>query len=354
MALYLRNTTWWYAFTLKGKLYRGSCKTQDRAKAQEYEDTLRAQAWRGKLLKEKQKHSVAEAIDKYMDHAQNKRSYREDRRHADWWKACFAKAGIFLLEDVTPHVVSDIKSEALRQKTRRGSLTTPATVNRKLAFLRTVINMAHSEWMWLEQAPKFRLIPGEKSRRRFLRPDEVIRLVRALPSPFGDMALFSVATGLRQGNVFGLKWTQVDLGRRIVTFPHEVMKNGSPLTIPLTETATAVVRKWVGRHEEYVFVGQRGRINGLQSAVWAKALRDAGLEDLRWHDLRHTWASLMRQSGVGLADLQELGGWKTSIMVQRYAHLDVEHLRQKAQAVDSAFGMSTRDDAQNRHMAIAM
>jgi integrase len=354
MALYLRNKTWWYAFTLKGKLHRGSCKTQDQTEAQEYEDMLRAQAWRGKLLKEKQKHTAVEAIDKYMEQAQYKRSYREDRRHADWWKACFQKASIFLLEDVTPQVVAEIKGEALRQKTRRGNLTTPATVNRKLAFLRTVINMAHSEWMWLEQAPKFRLIPGEKTRRRYLRPDEVIRLVRALPSPYGDMALFSVATGLRQGNVFGMKWTQVDLSRQIVTFPNEVMKNGSALTIPLTETAMSVVRKWVGKHDEYVFVGRRGRANGMPSAIWAKALREAGIEDLRWHDLRHTWASLMRQSGVGLADLQELGGWKTSTMVQRYAHLNVEHLRQKAQTMESAFVVPARDDAQNRHLSLVM
>jgi len=339
MSLFLRRNTWWYAFTLKGKLYRGSCKTHDKVQAQEYEDTVRAKAWRGRMLGDKERRTVEEAINKFMEVAQNKRSYREDIRYAVWWKEQFRKAAVTMLDDVTPEVVNEIKSASALLKTRRGKLPAPATVNRKLAFLRTVINMAHREWLWIDQAPKFRFIPGEMERRRFLKPEEVIRLVRALPQPYADMALFSVATGLRQRNVLGLKWSQVDLGRRVITLPHEVMKNGLPFSCPLTDTAAAVVIKWVGKHEENVFVNSRNEpIKSIQTRVWIKALKGAGLEDLHWHDLRHTWASLMRQSGLGLADLQELGGWRSGSMVQRYAHLDIEHLREKASLLDGVLG----------------
>ena len=68
--------------------------------------------------------------------------------------------------------------------------------------------------------------------------------------------------------------------------------------------------------------------------MWARAVTKAGLVDVRWHDLRHTWASLMRQAGVGLEDRQQLGGWESRDMVMRYAHLDVGRLAPKAAVLD--------------------
>lgn len=327
MGLYLRSKTWWYTITVKGKTHRGSCMTEDEAQAKEYHDRLRAEIWRGRVVRDAQKHTATEAIDRFIRERAHKRSRRDDERYAEWWKEQFASAQVRLLEDVTPDVVAGIRDEE-REK------VSVATVNRKLAFLRSVINAACKEWLWLESAPKFRLIPGEVERRRFLTPDEVSRLVQALPRPFADMALLAVATGLRQGNVFGLKWSDVDLGKRRVTLTHEVMKNGLPLSLPLNETAVSVIRKWVGQDDHYVFVYKAERVKELPSRMWAAALEQAGLVDVRWHDLRHTWASLMRQAGVGLDDLQELGGWESRVMVQRYAHLNVDHLAPHARVLD--------------------
>lgn len=329
MSIYLRGKTWWYAITINGVTHRGSCKTADEQQAKEYHDRLRADVWRGKVLKDAQKRTVVEAIDRFLREHEHKRSYRDDQRYAAWWLEQLASAQVRLLEDVTPDVVCSIRDEELER-------VAPATVNRKLAFLRTVINAAHREWMWLERAPKIKLVPGEVVRRRFLTPEEVTRLVEALPRPFADMALFSVATGLRQGNVLKLRWSQVDLAKRRAVFPEEVMKNGLPFSCPLNETAVSVLRVWIGQSQDFVF-GEDG-VREVPSRTWAKALEKAGLVDVRWHDLRHTWASLMRQAGVGLDDLQELGGWETRSMVQRYAHLDVDHLSPKAAALDGVLG----------------
>lgn len=329
MSIYLRNKTWWYNITVKGKTYRGTCKTENEQEAQELHDRIRADIWRGAFIKDLQKRTVVEATNRFLNERRNKRSALDDARYAKWWEEQLASAQVRLLEDVTPDVVAAIRDEELTR-------VTPATVNRKLAFIRAVINAAHREWLWLEQAPKFRLVPGEVERRRFLKADEVERLVRALPRPYADMALFAVATGLRRGNVLPLKWEHVNMGSRVVILPHEVMKNGRPFSCPLNETAMSVLRKWVGKHSPYVF--SKWKLKDVPSNMWAKALATAGLEDVRWHDLRHTWASLMRQAGVGLDDLQELGGWESRQMVQRYAHLDVDHLAPKAKALDGVLG----------------
>ena len=175
----------------------------------------------------------------------------------------------------------------------------------------------------------------EEERERYLEPHEVERLVRVLPEPFNFMALLAVATGLRQANVFQLKWSEVNLVQRYIRLPGVRMKNGKAFAVALNETATTVIRSQLGKHEEYVFPKPDGTPHmWLPSEMWKKVLQDAGLENVRWHDLRHTWASLMRQSGVDLADLQEMGGWKSERMVQRYAHLDVSHLHAKAAVMD--------------------
>lgn len=329
MSIYLRGKTWWYAITIKGVTHRGSCKTEDEQQAREHHDRLRAEVWRGKVLKDAKKRTVVEAIDRWLREHEHKRSFRDDKRYAAWWKEQLAAAQVRLLDDITPDVVADIRDEELER-------VAPATMNRKLAFLSAVVNAAHREWLWMERSVKIRQIPGEVVRRRFLTPEEVTRLVEALPRPFADMALLSVATGLRQGNVLKLRWDQVDLAKRRITLPEQVMKNGLPFSLPLNETAAAVLRTWLGQHQRFVFA--EDGVRELPSRVWAKALEKAGLVNVRWHDLRHTWASLMRQAGVGLDDLQELGGWETRSMVQRYAHLDVDHLSPKASALDGVLG----------------
>jgi len=333
MAIYRRGNVWWYNINMKGKNFRGSCKTEDEQQALEFHDRLKADLWRERVLRDAKKRSVHEAIDRFLKEHEHKRSYSDDLRYGNWWKEQFNSVQVKLLDDVTPDLVMDIRDEELGRETSRGPIS-KATVNRKLAFLRSVLNAAAREWLWIEKAPKVRLLPGERERRRFLEPDEVVRLVEKLPRPYADMALLAVSTGLRQGNVFGLRWDQVNMQRKIATFPNEVMKNGLPFSCALNETAMSVIRKWIGQDTQFVFTKDGQPVTELPSRMWAKAVKEAGLEDVRWHDLRHTWASLLRQSGIDLADLQEMGGWESGVMVQRYAHLNVDHLAGKAAVMD--------------------
>lgn len=339
--IYRRGNVWWYRFSVKGKPYRGSCKTSDEKQALEFHDREKARAWRSRVMGDQPDRTVNEAIDLFLKERGHKRSYRDDERYGQWWKDRFEEEKIVLLSDLTADVVREIRDAELGRKHCRG-VVSPATVNRKLAFLRSVVRAAAHEWQWIANPPKLKLLPGEKQRERYLTPNEVERLVRVLPHPYNHMALFAVSTGLRQGNVLKLKWFQVDLANRCIRFPDRVMKNGRPFAVALSETATNVIRTFIGKHEEYVFAKADGSmVTQVPSGVWAKALHDAGLSDLRWHDLRHTWASLMRQSGMGLDDLQELGGWESPLMVRRYAHLSVDHLREKASRLDGVLSWST-------------
>jgi integrase len=76
------------------------------------------------------------------------------------------------------------------------------------------------------------------------------------------------------------------------------------------------------------------RIARANGKVWRNALMKAGIKDFRWHDLRHTWASWAVQNGVTVFEIQHLGGWSSSRMVERYAHLSSSHLMAAAKKLD--------------------
>jgi integrase len=110
-------------------------------------------------------------------------------------------------------------------------------------------------------------------------------------------------------------------------------KNGDGRGIPLNRDAVLALREVQGQHSRWCFTYQGKRMKKVGSA-WKRALRRAGIENFRFHDLRHTWASWHVMAGTGLQELMELGGWKSYEMVLRYAHLAPEHLSTAASRIE--------------------
>ena len=103
--------------------------------------------------------------------------------------------------------------------------------------------------------------------------------------------------------------------------------------------AMQVLKTQLGQHPQYVFCYKGQPIKQVGTKAWRAALERAGIEDFRWHDLRHTFASWHVQNGTPLNVLQELGGWRDSEMVQRYAHLGMEHLQSYADRYSEKAGL---------------
>src|SRR5690606_7549910 len=106
----------------------------------------------------------------------------------------------------------------------------------------------------------------------------------------------------------------------------ERTKNNEPLTVPLNNLARAVLDHVRGQCPTHVF-SYRGRpLRCVNTRAWRRALKRAKIDNFRWHDLRHTWASWLRQKGVPTWALKELAGWRSESMANRYAHINAEHL----------------------------
>jgi len=338
MGLYRRKDSsnpkvWYMSYQdASGKQVRVSTKTESKQLAQAALDKVRAELWEQKKLGVKQKRLFSEAAQLFLEAKASRRSVRDYERQINWWKEQFD--GLFLHEVTQDRIIKTIEAK------RKADGCSAATTNRYLAALRGCMRLAILKHQWLDRGklPEFFLEQEPRGRTRWLRPDEVTRLLAELPDHWKDIAGFALATGQRLSNVLGLRWDQVDLVRRVIVYEGEVMKNGEDHGIGLSETAATLIQKQVGRHPTHVFSYRGKPLKAGGYATWQKAVKAAGIEDLRRHDMRHTWASMMVQAGVSDAALMALGSWKTPKMVRRYGHLSAESLRPFAEAIDKSLG----------------
>lgn len=148
------------------------------------------------------------------------------------------------------------------------------------------------------------------------------------------VVMFALATGLRQGNILRLEWSQMDMARQHAWIRAGQSKSRRPIAVPLNDTAMRVLLAQVGKHPERVFTFRGNPLQKAHNKAWTDALKRAGITDFRWHDLRHTWATWQRRAGTPTYELQRLGGWLTGVMVERYAHLAPDHLASAAAKID--------------------
>ena len=140
----------------------------------------------------------------------------------------------------------------------------------------------------------------------------------------------------------------MDLERKHAWIPGSQHKNGKPHSVPLNETALAVLRRQIGKHPSRVFTFRGEPIQQVNTKAWTFALARAGIEDFKWHDLRHTIATWHRQVGTPTHELQRLGGWKTEAMVARYAHVAPEALQGAATRLDTFGGYARKTNGLGR------
>lgn len=341
MKLFKRGKIWWGRWSIQGRRFQVTSGTDDEKVAREILAKKYADAFRYDRLGEKPRATWEQAVERYLHDRESRRAFDRIKMMVDFWSEQFQQRRLKYLDELTPDVISAIRDAFYNQPKSRGTgPRSPGDVNRKIRALRAVINAAYREYGMFTDgavAPRYRGLSGEVERIRFITPEEFERLAKALPKNISDAARFAVNTGLRRSNVMYLLWTQVDMADRSVTIDGMYMKNGELLRLPLNNAAYQVLASRYHRREisNHVFANDKGVCpSRVAVATWQRALDQAGIKDFRWHDLRHTWASWLRQRGVPLEVIQELGGWKNYAMVQRYAHQSVEHLRNAAAALD--------------------
>ncbi len=222
----------------------------------------------------------------------------------------------------------------------------PASVAHHLTMLRAIFNRGVRDGK-LPSSPTLRVeFPRENNARlRYLTEDEEPRLIDALAERLRPLAIVAIHTGLRAGELLRLRWSDVDFGSGSIHVREA--KSGEGRRLPLNQTGLAALRQLRGERPKVIQLEvRRGAIEGghvfgpdgnaLRMSLnreFRRAVKAAGIDELRFHDLRHTFASRLAMRGLDLYRIQTLLGHKTARMTMRYAHLSPGALRDAVEAL---------------------
>ena len=202
-----------------------------------------------------------------------------------------------------------------------------STINRKLDVLKAILNLA-VENEWIDNFSKIKKLPTPKDNIGYrLTPEDKQNLIKAMQEVGSDFLIdpfiFAFTTGLRKANVIGLKKSHIlDTihGKRLL-FQASEMKANRTHSIPLTKSMVALIKRNITEDSEYVFRGYQGRETlGDFKKSWNRVKAVAGVS-CRWHDLRHTCASELAESGMWGKQLKDAMAWSDIRMAERYTHL---------------------------------
>ncbi len=222
--------------------------------------------------------------------------------------------------------ITNVTSKDLADwRDQRAKEVAPATVNRDMTVLSHVFEIARKEWGIPIANPcrDVRRLRPDRPRDRRLVEDEEARLLAAIDTGrnpwLKPVVLFALETAMRQGEILGLRWADVDIEKPWAKILEA--KNGEGRVVPLSTRAVGVLQS-IKRGQSTVFPTSSEAIK----KSWQRACARAGIEDLRFHDLRHEATSRLFERGLNPMQVATITGHKTLQMLKRYTHLRAEDL----------------------------
>jgi integrase len=333
--IYKRGNVYWIRYSgLDGRIVRESTGSDKFKKAESLLLERKQGIKEGKMpeIKVIKNHTFKELCEEYRKWAERQRSYKSKKSFITHLEDTF---GAMPLRRFSTMMVEQFQTEELQKEKK------PATINRFLATLKHMFTKA-VEWDMLEEASlkrirKVKLLPENNRRLRYLSKDECQNLINASDKHLKPIVITALNTGMRRGEILGLKWDQVDLKHGFILL--DVTKNGDRREIPINGSLRDTLQKTVVRRIDipYVFHDPKtGKVYQDVKRSFHSACKKAKINDFHFHDLRHTFASQLVMAGIDLTTVKELLGHKTLTMTLRYAHLAPGH---KVRAVDVLDGV---------------
>jgi integrase len=339
MGLYKRGSVYWMSFSANRKQYQRSTGTTDRKTAEKIYAKVLTQIVEGKWFEfdEAKQRTFEDLMSRFMkEYAPTKELTTQRRYRAALGHLQKRFKGLTLAE-ITPKIISEYMHE------RRQAGAAASTINKEYNMLSKAFNLAWKQWEWCNSNPCSR-VPREKNNTyitRWLTTEEEQRLIAAAQGYFNgqmpEIITVALHTGMRLGEILNIRWQDIDLFRKTITVLKT--KNKDPKTIPMTDTLFALLqdKAKVVSMSGYLFVTQNGtkiRSRNLQRE-WYKVIDKAKIENFRFHDLRHTFATRLVQSGVDLYTVAKLLGHRDISTTQRYAHHYPESMRPFVKILDN-------------------
>ena len=347
--LLLRGGVWHIDKVIYGKRICASTGTRDLTEAQALLARRVTQARQVHLFGEQREHTFREAASKFLAENQHKRSLERDER-------ALASFDPFIGALPLQRVHHDTLAPYIRSRLDKGQ--SPGTINRDLAVVRRILNLAARLWRdetdrpWLPVAPLIQMQRHPHAREPYpLSVAEQRLLFSELADHLASMALFKVNTGLREQEVVNLRWQWEshipELGASIFVIPRDYVKNALDRFVVLNRTARSVIASCRGRHREFVFTREGSPVTRIYNSGWKAARRrasaryerelgrpcPAGFRAIRVHDMKHTYGHRLRVAGVSFEDRKLLLGHKAQHVTTHYSAPEIGALIEASEKV---------------------
>lgn len=327
MKIYQRGQRWYIDHYYEGRRIRkkvGSKKDAENALAAVRADILRGE-YRFKLDKKIRFEKIAE---KYLEYGKvnKKRSLERDRWSIENLKSHFKG---MLFSKINPLHIEDYKKKRLEN-------VQPATINRELATLKHMFNLA-KKWKIAYENPvnDVKFFQERKIEMHILTEDEADRLIDASPDYLKPIIIVALNTGMRRGEILKLRWNDIDFNKHYL-FIKET-KSGIPRKVPMNSLVAEALKN-INRESNFVFYNSKTdeRLKNIYKA-FKIACKTIGIPDLRFHDLRHSAATLMVTGGIDLVTVKDILGHSKIEMTMRYAHPTPENKRKAVAVLEAVF-----------------
>ena len=331
MSLILRNNTWHVDIMIDGQRIRQSTGANDKKLAEKIHAKTYSSIIEGKYYPKPpgENRLFCEMMDKFVKEHRHYRgkiiSQNTKRSYAHSLKHLLPVFAEIPLKKITSERIERYMNE------RETEGASPASINREFSLLSVAFNNA-IKWKWGKDNPckDIEKLPEDNQRIKYLSATEVTKLYAKLPGYLKPIVTVARFTGLRISNILELTWDKVDLFRKVIIIGKT--KNGEPLGIPMTNTVFKTLKglaKIRRINSKLVFPSETGKKRSRHnvSSAFKKACKRAGIEDFRFHDLRHDFGSNLVQRGISIYSVKELMGHKDVRTTQRYAHLSPDKLK---------------------------
>lgn len=243
--------------------------------------------------------------DRLQRNRLHNRSWKRDMRVARYLNKYFRD---MLCDIITPDKINGyIESRLVAVQ--------PATVNRELAFLRSVFNYALDNDK-VKRVPRIKLLPEDNKRDRTLSEYEYERLLFGAADHLKPILITAWETGMRRGEILPLKWSLINLNRGIITLHSSMTKTRKSRIVPISPTLSRTLNK-IPKISEYVFTYKGKRLHDIRKS-FATACEIAEIEDFRFHDIRHCFIVRKRREGFNDREVMKITGHRTLKMLERY------------------------------------
>lgn len=345
--IYKRGKVWWITYSgPDGKQHFESTRTTVKTEAEYILTCRKKEVAEGNsplaVSRKAKQTTFHELADRYEEFVRGQKAFITKRTIIAEMKKEFEslKLSALTLEKVEQW---QARLSSVPRKNRKGGeeIRPPlavASINRRLACLKHMLTKA-LDWELINRDTLDRLrrvkLPKEENRRqRYLTMEECNDLIDAAAPHLKPVLIFALNTGCRKGEILGLVWDRVDLKHGFIYL--DKTKSGEPREIPINNTLREALQGIIRRIDSpFVFVNPEtgGRYADLKRP-FAAACRKAKIQDFRFHDLRHTFASQLVMAGVPLTTVSRLLGHASLTMTLRYSHLAPKHLQEAVDVLD--------------------